>query len=107
MARPQKHVFVCSQMRPPGHPRGSCGANGGAQVLQEFQRQFEAQGLWGKLAVTGCGCVGSCGPGASVLVYPEGVMYGGVSKEDVAEIIASHLLQGQPLERLKAPAEAW
>lgn len=107
MAKPGKHVFVCTQMRPPGHPRGSCGANGGAALFQEFLQQFEKRGLWGKFAVTSSGCIGACGPGASVLVYPEGVMYAGVTREDVATIIEEHLLNNQPVTRLKAPVEVW
>jgi len=46
----------------------------------------------GRIALTGCGCLGTCSSGPSVLVYPEGVMYGGVGKDDVATIIEEHLL---------------
>jgi (2Fe-2S) ferredoxin len=42
-----------------------------------------------------------------VLVYPEGVLYRGVTPEDVAEIFTSHLEGGQPVERLLAPASVW
>lgn len=107
MAKPKKHVFICTQMRPPEHPRGSCGSKGSAAVFQEFLQQFEKRGLWGNFAVTSSGCIGPCGYGASVLVYPEGVMYGAVSKEDVAAIIEEHLLGDQPVERLKVPASIW
>jgi len=107
VAKPLRHVFVCTQMRPPGHPRGSCGANAGAAVLMEFQQQFERRGLWGRYAVTGAGCIGTCADGPSVLIYPEGVMYGAVGRDDVAAIIEEHLLGGHPVERLKIPAEMW
>ena len=107
MAKPIKHVLVCTQARPPNHPRGSCGANGSAVVLQEFSQQFEKRGLWGKYALTGTGCIGPCGNGPSVLVYPEGIMYGGVNKDDVAAIIEEHLLGDKPVERLQAAAEVW
>ena len=107
MPKPKKHVFICTQARPPNHPRGSCTNNGSAAIFQEFLQQFEKRGLWGKFAVTGSGCIGPCGNGPSVLVYPEGVMYGGVGKDDVAEIIEQHLLGDQPVERLKVPAEIW
>ena len=42
-----------------------------------------------------------------MLVYPEGVLYSGVAKEDVAAIFDEHLLGGTPVERLKVPADVW
>jgi (2Fe-2S) ferredoxin len=107
MGKPIKHVFVCTQSRPPGHPRPSCGAKNSVGIFQEFLQQFEKRGLWGRYAVTGSGCIGPCDLGPNVLVYPDGIMYSGVSKEDVAAIIEEHLLGDQPVERLKAPAEVW
>ncbi len=107
MGKPAKHVFVCTQFRPPDHPRGSCAAKGSLVVLQEFVQQLDQRQLWGRFAVTGSGCLGTCGTGPSVLVYPEGVMYGGVAKDDVAAIIEEHLLGGKPVERLQLPPEIW
>ena len=57
--------------------------------------------------VTTSGCFGPCHMGPNVLVYPEGVMYGGVSKGDIPEIIEQHLLGDQPVERLLAPEDIW
>jgi (2Fe-2S) ferredoxin len=36
-----------------------------------------------------------------VVVYPEGVWYGGVTAADVPEIVESHLVNGKPVERLR------
>ena len=107
MAKPVKHVFVCTQSRPEGHPRGSCAAKGAAAVMQEFVQQFEKRQLFGRYAATASGCLGTCGSGPSVLVYPEGVMYGNVSVADVKAIIDEHLLGGTPVERLKVPEVIW
>lgn len=107
MAKPEKHVFVCVQNRPPGHPRGSCAGRGSMQVFQAFQQQFEQRGLWERFAVTSCGCLGPCDQGANVLVYPEGVLYGAVSAEDVTAIIDGHLLAGQKVEKLAVPEPVW
>ena len=107
MGKPEKHVFVCTQSRPADHPRGSCAAKGSEAVFQEFLQQFQQRQLWGRFSVAGSTCIGACGIGPSVVVYPEGVMYGGVKKEDVTAIIEEHLLGDKPVERLKAPAEVW
>ncbi|MCP4127416.1 MAG: (2Fe-2S) ferredoxin domain-containing protein [Gammaproteobacteria bacterium] len=107
MPRPEKHVFVCTQSRPPGHPRGSCTEKGAGDVMAEFGQQFEQKGLWGKYLLTSTGCIGGCDSGPVVLVYPEGVMYGNVTKGDVAAIIDEHLLGNTPVERLKVAADIW
>lgn len=107
MPKPLKHVFVCTQDRGPGHPRGSCQQNGCGEMLQEFQQQFQNRNLWGQFALTATGCLGPCSFGPNVLVYPEGVMYGKVGKADVAAIIDEHLLGDKPVERLKVPGDVW
>ena len=107
MPRPEKHVFVCTQSRPQGHPRGSCASSGCAEVMNEFMNEIQAQNLFEKIALTNTGCMGPCMMGPSVLVYPDGVMYGKVSKEDVKKIIQQHLLEGNPLTELQVPSEVW
>ena len=107
MAKPKKHLLVCVQSRPPGHPRGSCGSRGCAAVYQKFMDVFQARGLWNDYLLTNTGCLGPCQQGPSVLVYPESVMYCGLTPEDVEEFVERQLIGGEPLERLKAPPGVW
>ncbi|PPD02851.1 MAG: ferredoxin [Methylobacter sp.] len=107
MPKPLKHVFVCTQTRPPNHPRGSCGTAGCAPVFQAFAQQFEQRKLFDQYALTSSGCLGACQTGPSILVYPDGVMYANVTTEDVTAIIDEHLLQSKPVERLLQPQEVW
>ncbi|MDZ5460301.1 (2Fe-2S) ferredoxin domain-containing protein [Azohydromonas lata] len=107
MAKPLRHVFVCSQQRPPGHPRGSCAAKGASPLLQAFWGELQKRQAYDKIAITYSGCLGPCDNGPNVLVYPDGVLYSGVSAADVTEIFDSHLEGGQPVERLLAEAGTW
>ena len=107
MPRPKKHVFVCTQNRPPNHPRGACVHKDGGELLQAFWAELQKRNAHDTVSVTYSGCLGPCDQGANVLVYPEGVLYGKVSKEDVAEIFDSHLLGDQPVTRLLVPPEIW
>ncbi len=107
MAKPEKHVFVCNHSRPAGDPKGSCEANGAQAVIDAFAKEFEAQKLWGRFKLTTSSCLGTCEVGPSVLVYPEGVMYQKVQSADVARIIQDHLIGGERIESLEAPAEIW
>jgi len=107
MPRPAKHVFICAQARPPGHPRGSCAEKGCREVLDEFLFQFQQRQCNDLVAITATGCLGPCSTGTNVLVYPEGIMYGQVTKDDVSAIFDEHLLGDCPVERLKVPADLW
>jgi len=107
MPRPEKHLFICTQNRPQGHPRGSCANAGGAEIMNEFMNEIQAQNLFEKIGLTNTGCMGPCMMGPSVLVYPEGVMYGKVTRTDVKTIIEQHLLGGQPVAELMVPNEIW
>jgi (2Fe-2S) ferredoxin len=107
MPRPEKHVFVCTQERSPGHPRGSCAQRGCATVYEEFVWQLQQRNLYNNIQVTATGCMGPCSAGPSVLVYPEGVMYARVQKGDVTEIFDRHLLGGEPIDGLKVSPEVW
>lgn len=107
MARPKMHVFVCSQSRPPGHPRGSCTQRGSGEVLQAFWQELQKRNLYDQIAVTFSGCLGPCDSGANVLVYPEGVLYSNVTRDKVAQIFDEHLVNGTPVEILRAPQSVW
>jgi (2Fe-2S) ferredoxin len=45
--------------------------------------------------------------GPSVLVYPEGVLYGRIKKTDVKTIVEQHLVGGTPVAELQVPADIW
>ncbi|MDP7351135.1 MAG: (2Fe-2S) ferredoxin domain-containing protein [Nitrospinota bacterium] len=107
MAKPEKHVLVCMNSRPPGHPRGSCGSEGANEVLLSFQQEFETKNLFEKAIISGSSCLGPCNLGTMVVVYPDGTWYNKVTPKDVPEIIEKHIISGQPVDRLLLPEEAW
>ncbi len=107
MPRPDKHVFICTQNRPQGHPRGSCASKGCADIMNEFMNEIQSRNLFEKIGLTNTGCMGPCMVGPSVLVYPEGIMYGNLQTSDVKTIIEQHLLGNEPVKDLMVPTEIW
>ena len=105
MPRPDRHVFVCLNDRPQGAAgagKPSCGARGGPEVYTALQRAVGARPeLWGRVAVTSCGCLGPCFEGPNLVVYPDGVWYAAVAPADAEEIVERHLAGGQIVERLR------
>ncbi len=54
MPRPQMHIFVCSQTRPAGHPRGCCAQAGSNEVLQAFWQELQKRSLfWARCQISG------------------------------------------------------
>ena len=96
----KKHVLVCVQNRPLGHPSGSCQAKSSASVYEAFVDEFNKRSIWAQFRLTHTGCLGPCAYGPSVVVYPEGTAYGHVTVADVRAIIENHLLADQPVARL-------
>ena len=96
-----RHVFVCENQRPPGHPKGSCADKGSVALRQALKKASGAAGLSGQVRINSAGCLDACEYGASVVVYPEEVWYGHVTEADIPEIVSSHLIEGRPVERLR------
>jgi (2Fe-2S) ferredoxin len=103
MARFQRHVFVCVNERELSDKRGCCAAKGGADVAAAFKEKLYAAGLKRIVRPNKAGCLDQCARGVTVVVYPEGVWYGGVTVADVDEIIAEHIQGGRPVRRLIIP----
>lgn len=101
MPQYDRHIFVCENVRPDGHPRGCCAAKGGAAVRARFKALVAAHGLKGRVRANMAGCLDQCERGVTVVVYPEGVWYGAVTVEDADEIFTRHVLGGEVVERLR------
>lgn len=100
MNKPKHHIFVCTSTRPGGQPKGLCRGKSSVEILSAFLEEIEDQGLSGEIFISNTGCLGLCEQGPVVIVYPDNVWYGGVSPDDVEEIMEEHILGGSVVERL-------
>jgi (2Fe-2S) ferredoxin len=104
MAKFKKHIFVCMNTREEGHPRGCCDPTGQGELQRSFKVKLAQRGIANSsVRANKCGCLDQCELGPTVVVYPEAVWYGHVRPEDVDEIIDTHIVGGQPVERLVIP----
>ncbi|MBL7895999.1 MAG: (2Fe-2S) ferredoxin domain-containing protein [Bacteroidia bacterium] len=93
------HIFVCTNQRT-GTERLSCGEAHGLDLVTEFKKQIKDLKVNLNIRAQRAGCLGICDFGPTVAVYPEGIFYVGVKKEDVTEIVQSHIVNKKPVERL-------
>lgn len=105
MALRKRYLFVCTNRRPDGDPKGSCGARGSAEVRQALKEQLAARGL-AKLEARACtsSCLDQCARGVTILVEPDHIFYGKVTLADVPEIVDA-IARGERVERLVLTAE--
>jgi len=97
------HVFICENQRGPDDPRGCCKARGSEKVRELFKTELKRLGLKGKVRANKAGCLDACQYGPSVVIYPEGTWYSVPTQEDVLEIVQTHLVKGEIVERLLMP----
>ena len=95
------HLFICTNTRPAGHPRGCCNPDGSAALRERFKDEVKRRNLKATVRANVAGCLDQCEHGPNLVIYPEGVWYGNVQLDDVDEIIESHILRGKPVERLR------
>lgn len=94
-----KHVFICANDK--DAPKKCCGSERGMALVEAFKEELKNRDLLTEIRAQRAGCLDTCAFGPSVVVYPEGVWYGHVQPEDVKEIVESHLVNNQPVERLQ------
>lgn len=69
-------------------------------MRDKLKKELVRVGLRGKVRANKAGCLDQCEHGVTVVVYPEQVWYGGVTVDDVEEIVQSHLIRGEYVTRL-------
>ena len=96
----QRHIFFCLNQRDNGE---NCCAQHGAQVgFDHCKARVKQEGLAGpgRVRVNKSGCLDRCAGGPVAVVYPDAVWYTYVDRDDIDEIVESHLKHGRVVERL-------
>ncbi|MDY7576625.1 (2Fe-2S) ferredoxin domain-containing protein [Actimicrobium sp. CCI2.3] len=97
----EQHVFICMNQREDGRP--CCGASGALAAQKHAKSRLKALDLngAGKIRINQAGCLDRCEEGPVLVIYPQGTWYTYVDNQDIDDIIDTHLIGGQIVERLK------
>jgi sirohydrochlorin ferrochelatase/(2Fe-2S) ferredoxin len=87
-----KHVLVCGN--------ADCADRGSIALVEALRRRLKEAGRHDAIRVTRTSCMGRCGEGPTVVVYPDGIWYRGVRAVDADELVREHLLGDRLVARL-------
>jgi sirohydrochlorin ferrochelatase/(2Fe-2S) ferredoxin len=86
-----KHVLVCAN--------ADCADRGSLAVVDEIRRRVKHAGRR-DIRVTRTSCMGRCGEGPTLVVYPDGIWYRNVRSSDAGELVNEHLFNDRIVARL-------
>lgn len=92
------HVFFCTHQRDDG---SACCQDHDAQSLRNYAKKRVKELKLKKIRINNAGCLSRCKLGPVLVIYPEGTWYQYQSKQDIDEIIESHLQNNTIVTRLK------
>jgi len=78
----------------------SCIRKNAKNLRSVLREQLEKKGLSDSVKINLSGCLGMCDKGPIVVVNPGYTIYGGVTEEDISEIIDEHIVHNRPIARL-------
>ncbi len=91
----KKHVLVCTASH--------CTQKGAMDVVGRLRLDVIRKGLDTEILVNNCGTIDLCDIGPNMVIYPDNIIYRGVTVKDLPEIV--EFLQGGPVvERLLVSA---
>ncbi len=94
------HIFVCCNQRKSGHSRGCCDPDGSGELRDCFKKELKRRNLGPLVRANQAGCLDQCELGPTVVIYPQGIWYGGVKLKDVPRIVEETIVGGRVLADL-------
>ncbi len=90
----QRHVFLCTGP-------SCCTPETGLAAWEVLKKELKDKGLTagpGTCQRTKVGCLRICCHGPTMLVYPEGTWYHGMTAERIPRFVQEHLVEGKPIK---------
>jgi (2Fe-2S) ferredoxin len=86
-----QHVFLCTGPN-------CCTPEVGLAAWEKLKQTLKDCNLTSTCYRTKVGCLRICQSGPTMLVYPEGTWYHGMTAEKIPQFVQQHLIEGKPVE---------
>lgn len=87
----EKHILICQGT--------GCTSSKSPEILKKFNEVLKEKNI-DNVRVVKTGCFGLCSKGPIVIIRPEDTFYSMVTMDDVEEIVNSHIINGEVVQRL-------
>ena len=88
----KRHILVCSDT--------GCVASEGSAIYDSIVSELSSKGLEAEIDVVKTGCFGFCEQGPCLKIMPDDISYMKVKSADIKEIVSSHFIDNNPVQRL-------
>ncbi len=107
MPKPRIQILVCTNERPEGATKPSCGPKDALALYRAFKDGVRRYGLRQDVMVVRTGCLKHCSRGIVIALWPRNIWYQGVQASDVDEILRETIIAEREIPRLKMPDIPW
>jgi (2Fe-2S) ferredoxin len=99
------HVFFCLNERKESEQ--SCSLYKAREGFEHCKNKVKELGLSGPggVRINKAGCLDRCAGGPVLVIYPEETWYTYLDESDIDEIVESHLVSNQKVQRLLLPQD--
>lgn len=91
----RSHILVCNDPE--------CLNKGSMEIMQALQDELASKGLQDEVEVLDTPRLGNCENGPEIMVYPEGLHYINLKKDQIPFLVEEQFLKGRPVNELLAP----
>ena len=97
----KNHIFFCNNIRQ--NNKQCCSENGAKEMYHYAKDKCRQSNMLGEgcFGVSESRCLGRCEHGPVAVVYPDNIWYSYIDKQDIDEILESHLKGGKVVKRLQ------
>ncbi len=82
-------IFVCCNQRDEG--KECCNNKGGSEIRDKLKRAVAEYGIKQKIRVCKSGCMGQCGTGVNIMIFPDNIWLKNLTTNDIPKIINDYI----------------